>query len=71
MGGGGVKLVPKGCINSAGLGVIWNLITQTALYPSPFVVAPSSITMTSQVFNINQVDTPFTPSRYVCGFNTG
>jgi hypothetical protein len=49
MGGGGVELVPKGYINSAGLGVIWNLITQMVLYPSPFVVAPSSFTMTSQV----------------------
>jgi len=32
-GGGGVRLAPKGYINTAGLGVIWNLITQTALYP--------------------------------------
>jgi len=54
-----------------GWAVIWNLITQMVSYPSPFVVAPSSITMTSQVFNTNQVDTPFTPSRYVCGFITG
>jgi hypothetical protein len=31
-------------IQTAGLGVIWNLITQMDLYPSPFVVAHSSNT---------------------------